>query len=121
MPKRECLTCRHLHDGPGSRCPTCTTTRERARLRPTTTQRGYGAAWQRLSAQVIAWFGRCVDCGHQGSEDNPLTADHIVPKSRGGTDAWDNLIALCRNCNSTKGTSLPEPHPDPQNSHTGMG
>ena len=33
-----------------------------------------------------------------------LTADHVIPKSRGGSDHMDNLQLLCGACNSTKGT-----------------
>ena len=33
-----------------------------------------------------------------------LTVDHVVPKSRGGTDDPDNLQLLCGACNSMKGT-----------------
>ncbi len=32
-----------------------------------------------------------------------LTVDHVVPQSKGGTDALDNLQLLCGACNSTKG------------------
>ena len=32
-----------------------------------------------------------------------LTIDHIIPRSRGGTDDPDNLQLLCGACNSTKG------------------
>jgi 5-methylcytosine-specific restriction endonuclease McrA len=28
--------------------------------------------------------------------------DHVVPKSRGGTHTWDNVVAACRRCNSKK-------------------
>lgn len=105
MPRRECLTCRALHNGPGARCPAHTRTREQARdrARGTAAQRGYDYAWQQLSARVIAYYRQCVDCGHTGSQANPLTADHVIPKSRGGTDAWENLRCLCRECNSRKG------------------
>lgn len=30
--------------------------------------------------------------------------EHIVPKSRGGTDDWDNLALACHFCNSAKRT-----------------
>ena len=33
-----------------------------------------------------------------------LTVDHVVPKSRGGTDHLENLQLLCSACNSVKGT-----------------
>ena len=47
---------------------------------------------------------RCQYCG--ASSD--LTVDHIIPKSRGGTDSWDNLITACKNCNNKKGNKTPE-------------
>jgi 5-methylcytosine-specific restriction endonuclease McrA len=28
--------------------------------------------------------------------------DHVVPRSRGGTHTWDNVVASCRACNSHK-------------------
>ncbi len=33
---------------------------------------------------------------------NP-TVDHIVPRSRGGTDDLGNLVLACKSCNSSKG------------------
>ena len=45
----------------------------------------------------------CRGCG--GRRD--LTVDHIVPESRGGTLALENLQTLCRSCNSRKGTRGP--------------
>jgi 5-methylcytosine-specific restriction endonuclease McrA len=32
-----------------------------------------------------------------------MTVDHIIPRSRGGTDDLDNLQTLCTKCNSIKG------------------
>jgi 5-methylcytosine-specific restriction endonuclease McrA len=31
-----------------------------------------------------------------------------VPRSRGGQDAWDNVVAACRRCNHHKGNRLPD-------------
>lgn len=28
--------------------------------------------------------------------------DHVVPRSRGGTHSWDNVVASCRACNAHK-------------------
>jgi hypothetical protein len=49
----------------------------------------------------------CAYCGgHFALED--LTREHIVPVSRGGSDAWMNCITACRACNGHKGNRLPE-------------
>src|SRR5665213_822505 len=40
---------------------------------------------------------RCQYCGAQAEN-----IDHVVPKSRGGTHSWDNVVAACRRCNSAK-------------------
>tara|TARA_B100000609_G_scaffold175041_1_gene152077 strand:- start:78 stop:629 length:552 start_codon:yes stop_codon:yes gene_type:complete len=48
---------------------------------------------------------RCQYCGTKSSE---LTLDHIIPKSRGGSDTWDNLITACKKCNNKKGNRTPE-------------
>ena len=47
--------------------------------------------------------GNCAGCLHHFPFRN-LTVDHIVPRSRGGTDHLDNLQLLCNACNSAKGT-----------------
>ncbi|MEN9731404.1 MAG: hypothetical protein RL488_714 [Actinomycetota bacterium] len=31
------------------------------------------------------------------------TIDHVQPKSRGGQDSWENLVACCLKCNNIKG------------------
>lgn len=36
------------------------------------------------------------------------TVDHIRPRSRGGANTWDNLIAACALCNSNKADRTPE-------------
>ena len=42
----------------------------------------------------------CQYCGMRGHD---LTIDHIVPRSRGGLHAWDNVVASCKACNHRKG------------------
>jgi 5-methylcytosine-specific restriction endonuclease McrA len=37
---------------------------------------------------------------------NDLTIDHIIPRSKGGKDTWDNLVACCTSCNLKKGNKL---------------
>lgn len=41
---------------------------------------------------------RCAYCQRSAS-----TVDHIQPKSRGGDDSWENLVACCLRCNNKKG------------------
>lgn len=48
---------------------------------------------------------RCQYCGCKTKE---LTLDHIIPKSRGGADTWDNLTTACKKCNNKKGNRTPE-------------
>ena len=45
---------------------------------------------------------RCQYCG-----DRADSIDHVVPRSRGGGDDWDNLAAACRSCNSSKRNRTP--------------
>jgi 5-methylcytosine-specific restriction endonuclease McrA len=37
-----------------------------------------------------------------------LNIDHVLPRSRGGPDSWENLVTACRNCNLRKGWKTPE-------------
>jgi len=43
-------------------------------------------------------------CCYCGSKEN-LSVDHIIPKSKGGTDFGENLIWSCKSCNSSKGSA----------------
>jgi 5-methylcytosine-specific restriction endonuclease McrA len=45
-------------------------------------------------------------CQYCGSRSN-LTVDHVVPKSKGGTSSWENIVASCAPCNRRKGDALP--------------
>jgi 5-methylcytosine-specific restriction endonuclease McrA len=46
---------------------------------------------------------RCQYCG--SSAEN---IDHVIPRSRGGLHAWDNVVASCRPCNARKRDHLLE-------------
>ena len=37
-----------------------------------------------------------------------LTLDHVIPRSRAGESAWENLVACCHVCNNRKGSRTPE-------------
>ena len=44
---------------------------------------------------------RCQYCWRH-SKDVTLEVDHVIPKSKGGSDDFSNLITACRECNSGK-------------------
>lgn len=46
---------------------------------------------------------RCQYCG-----DAADSIDHVIPRSRGGRNAWDNVTAACRPCNLRKRDRTPE-------------
>lgn len=45
----------------------------------------------------------CQYCGSRTS----LTVDHVIPRSKGGSSEWDNIVASCAPCNRRKGDQLP--------------
>jgi hypothetical protein len=49
----------------------------------------------------------CQYCGRR-APDVELEVDHLIPVARGGTDAFENLITSCRDCNSGKSAKLIE-------------
>jgi 5-methylcytosine-specific restriction endonuclease McrA len=44
-------------------------------------------------------------CQYCGSRSN-LTVDHVVPRSKGGSSSWDNIVASCAPCNRRKGNAM---------------
>lgn len=55
------------------------------------------AEWNELCAR---YNHRCLCCG----ESRPLTVDHVIPLSRGGSNTIENLQPLCLSCNDRKGS-----------------
>lgn len=45
-------------------------------------------------------------CQYCGRESRNLTLDHVIPRHRGGTHSWENLVAACPPCNHRKGGKL---------------
>jgi hypothetical protein len=37
-----------------------------------------------------------------------LNIDHVMPRSRGGGETWENLVTACRLCNLRKGSRTPD-------------
>lgn len=44
----------------------------------------------------------CQYCGN----NQDLTFDHVVPRSKGGRTTWDNVVTACAPCNLLKGGKL---------------
>ncbi len=54
--------------------------------------------------EVFARDGHvCQYCGRQGGD---MTLDHVVPRHRGGSHTWENLVTACGSCNHRKGGRL---------------
>ena len=47
-------------------------------------------------------------CQYCGSTRGPMTVDHIVPRTLGGCDTWENMVCACAGCNNRKGRRPPE-------------
>jgi hypothetical protein len=68
--------------------------------------------WKQLNEGEIHWSSSvrewlkerenskvCIYCG----AEKDLTIEHILPRSCGGEDIPDNVVMVCKNCNSSKG------------------
>lgn len=76
-------------------------------IRGTRQERGYGQAWQKLRLIILrrdpfCMIGVICDSDNVGNRAVSKEVDHIVPKSRGGTDAEENLQGACHACHSHK-------------------
>lgn len=56
------------------------------------------AQWKKIRIKVLNRDAyTCAYCGDVANE-----VDHVYPKSKGGEDTLDNLVAACRRCNILK-------------------
>lgn len=76
-------------------------------------QRGTLAGYERREYLLEKWHRTCAYCGAQ---QVPLEEEHIIPKSRGGTDRVSNLTLACVPCNRAKDrlTAAEFGHPEVQ-------
>jgi 5-methylcytosine-specific restriction endonuclease McrA len=84
---------------------------------------GMSGEWQRPSVIILRRYvripnGRNLPVSRRGvlRRDNnrcgycagsATTIDHILPRSRGGKDTWENLVACCLKCNNLKSDRTP--------------
>ena len=73
----------------------------------------YGWLSRRLARIILSESQnhRCCYCGEftverdRGNGDpRRCTVEHILPRSRGGTNEWANIVAACASCNSARGS-----------------
>lgn len=50
--------------------------------------------------------GQCQYCG-KSQDPKLMTIDHVIPRSRGGENTWENLVVACKKCNQRKGNKTP--------------
>ena len=82
-------------------------------LHPIVASRGHARAKAISPAPAltnIALFARdaqlCLYCGQQFTRYQ-LTRDHVMPRSQGGLDIWENVVSACLACNTRKGGRTP--------------
>lgn len=51
------------------------------------------------------WY--CAYCKRKFTSSE-LTADHVIPKARGGKTCWENIVSCCKECNTKKKDKTPQ-------------
>jgi 5-methylcytosine-specific restriction endonuclease McrA len=74
-------------------------------------QRGTLAGWEARAYLLVKYAYRCAYCS---KADTPFEVDHILPRSRGGSNRISNLCLACHACNQEKGdkTAAEFGHPE---------
>ena len=58
--------------------------------------------WSTSIREYVGEYESPRVCGYCGAKKE-LTLEHILPRTRGGSDSSDNTVLVCRECNSSKG------------------
>lgn len=105
--KSPCIvrSCREMAAPGQSRCPQHRPKDLRKRVRPQ-----YDSTWQKIAKEAVAKYQQVNGNVCNGYERPPhevvlpnrLSADHITPVARGGTNDPMNIDILCVSCNSRK-------------------
>lgn len=51
--------------------------------------------------------GRCSYCGKEITQKES-TIDHVIPRSKGGENSWENICLACKSCNCKKDNRTPK-------------
>jgi 5-methylcytosine-specific restriction endonuclease McrA len=68
-------------------------------------QQGQLAGYEIRSYLLEKWQRRCAYCQRPSTR---LQVEHLIPKSRGGSDRLSNLVLACETCNIVKGQRTAE-------------
>ena len=93
MPKKPLRPCSH----PG--CPNLCDGQFCEQHR-TEERRKYGRAWKRIRDRYAAEHPLCEQCLKEGRLTPVQEVHHILPVSKGGTHARENLMSLCQSCHT---------------------
>ena len=104
-----CIDCGEVTDD--TRCSSCSTKHEtdrqrgRVQVKKSSTERGYGSTWRRLSERARRMQPWCLDCG----ATNDLQADH-TPEAwkryeKGLPIRLSDIDIVCGPCNRTRGAA----------------
>ncbi len=86
--------------------------------RGTAKERGYDNNWHQLSVRFRNEHPVCGErydgsmdkihsrCAQQGIDTLAQCVDHTIPKARGGTDDYENLMSACYACNTWKALTI---------------
>ena len=61
---------------------------------------------RRLSRRAV-FYRDAFTCQYCGKQTRALTLDHVLPRSRGGAHAWENVVSACIPCNHRKAGATP--------------
>ena len=65
-----------------------------------------GSLWIRQERRLAIYLRdglACCYCGSSLEDGALLTLDHVLPRSKNGTDDTSNLVTACEKCNSVRG------------------
>lgn len=60
----------------------------------------YGYKWQKIRAVFLSQNPLCEMCKRDGEFNTATEVHHVKPLADGGSNSFDNLMALCKSCHS---------------------
>ena len=104
-PMKACAAsgCSQLFSGAGIYCPEHAKAEskryERYERTPEAKKR-YGYQWRKIRQRFLNSHPLCEECRKNGRYVTATEVHHILPLGHGGTNDYDNLMALCKSCHS---------------------